>query len=59
MNETKGTVITTSVRIAEQLYNEIQEICAENGISLNGALLMLLRLGIKAYGGKFIVSSEE
>lgn len=43
--------ISTQIRLPADYHAEINQIAKRDGLSLNSTMLMLMRLGLKVYGG--------
>lgn len=49
----KVPVIHTNLRLPQELYEQIKALAERDGISINAAMIILLRAGIYEHGRRF------
>lgn len=59
MTKEQTTIRQFTLRITEDMYQDAKKEADEIGSSLNSYILLMIRLGIKAYRGKLIIHLEE
>ena len=52
----KRELFSTQIRIPSEFHAEISAIAKRDGLSLNAAMLMLIRLGLKVYEGSAVIN---
>ena len=59
MAEQEKKPIRTEIRIPPNLYEAITKISQATGSSLNGAMLHLIDLGLRIYGGEIVIHPKQ
>lgn len=55
----KTDTVYTQIRIPAEFHSQISEIAKRDGISINAAILTLVRMGIKVYESPCVVRVES
>ena len=55
----KSEIVTTSIRMSEELSNEIQALCNAGGGSRNTMMIVLMQLGLQIFKGNFSVNLDK